>query len=123
MANFLKFAILRKGSENFCVGSTALPTGLFNTEEFATPPFVGWLIPWMDNGLGKPDDADSIIQSVSAPSPTAIPGIYFEYKHSTTYTERYFVSATSTQLATALVSTNPNAYTAMTPIAPFTAEF
>lgn len=118
MPNFLRLAVLKKGSQNYS-GNTILQSELFDTAKMDTPMFA-FLNPWTSSALGAASNANDIIKPVGVAPAGAFIGMDFTYRHTSSHTERYFVSCLSTDVVAALTSVNPQMYTAITPANSFT---
>lgn len=115
----LKLAILKKGSE-YLGGNTILSTMVFDLAKM-TSWSPAYLDPWVDSALGTPSPANNAIQPIGVAPPTAYIGIDFQYRHTSTFTERYFASALSTDVIAA-INNATDSYVAIAPVSPFTAR-
>ncbi len=115
-----KAGVLSRDSQWFGA-ATILSSEVFEADKMDKVQF-GWLTPALDNGIGSPSLVNSFQESSYAPASNSVAGIDFFYNHSVNIRRRYFISALSSDYTTAFgtASTNPNYYTVLSPISPYT---
>ena len=117
----LRLAVLYADGENFS-GNTILGTRLFEADQMDEITY-GYFDGWVNSALGSASAANNFVQTSGvAPSATAVPAVHFMYRHTSGYSRKYIVSALSTTLNSALTSSNPNQYTNVAPLSPYTAN-